>query len=368
MDTAPEADCAVMKREHQIEAFLRAAGWHEAVRQPITGDMSYRRYERLLRGSDNALLMDAPPEYGEDCIPFEVLCRYLKEHGFSTPEILAADLDQGFMIIEDLGNGIYARLMEQGSREEDLYELAIDTLIKLQKIPAPSELMSSCGNKFIVPSYTQSVLVEEVQLFAKWFLPAVTGRPVDPCFLQQFVELWRDLAPLAVAENPVLVHRDYHAENIMLLPERQGVARLGILDFQDGVTGHPAYDLVSLLEDARRDVDNSLAEKLKKRFLEATDYDVQPFNTSYAVIGAQRNLRIVGVFARYWLRRGIDRNLKLIPRVFGYIEQDLQHPALAGLKEFLDLHVPESWRYEQPDLGLRETLLQLTGPLEDREP
>ncbi len=327
-------------RKSLSDAFLQQAGWHDAVRGPLAGDASFRRYERLRRdnGGSSAVLMDAPPPQ-EDVRPFVHIARWLDSHGFSAPRILAEDVGNGFLLLEDLGDDLYARLLRQdrndGTRadEETLYAAAIDVLLALRDHPAAS-----------LAPYDANRLVEEALLFIDWYLPALTGSPADTATRESFAALWQSLAPEAVAQNPVTVLRDFHAENLLWLPGRQGKARVGLLDFQDAVAGHPAYDLVSLLEDARRDVPPDLAERMLQRYIGAAGASDAAFRRAYAILGAQRNIRILGVFTRLWKRDGKPGYQAFMPRMWGLVERDLAHPALADLRTWMDRTVPPDLR------------------------
>lgn len=314
-------------------AFLTKAGWGQASRAKLAGDASFRKYERLNRNGEPAVLMDAPPPQ-EDVRPFLRVARELLRHGYSAPRILAEDTEHGFLLLEDLGDDLYARLLARGADEHELYGAAIDFLLDLHRHPAPAEL----------GLYDEARLIDEVQLFTDWYLPALRGGETEPSLRDEFNAFWHELAP-AVAQPPrVLVMRDFHAENLIWLPQRQGPARVGLLDFQDAVAGHRAYDLVSLLEDARRDVSPALADAMIRRYLAGSGLDEQDFRRAYAILGAQRNLRIVGVFTRLWKRDGKPHYQTFMPRMWGLVERDLQHPDLHRLRAWIDRIVPAELR------------------------
>ena len=322
------ADRAALVRE-----FLERSGWGGAARAPLAGDASFRRYERLRHGGRKAVLMDAQPET-EDIRPFLAVARHLKRFGYSAPAVLAADAGQGLALLEDLGEESYSRVLDENGDEEVLYGLAVDLLADLYRRPAPADL----------PPYDDARLLEEANLLTDWYLPALSGSPPPQGIKMEYQALWRGLFPLARVEPEVMVLRDYHADNLMRLPGRRGLARVGLLDFQDAVRGPAAYDLVSLLEDARRDVPPELAERMIRRYLGATGADEQALRTAYAVLGAQRNAKIVGIFTRLWKRDGKAAYLDLIPRVWGLLERDVEHPALAPVKAWLERHIPREWR------------------------
>jgi aminoglycoside/choline kinase family phosphotransferase len=324
--------------------FLQRAGWGEAARAKLAGDASFRKYERLSRNGEPAVLMDAPPPQ-EDVRPFLRIARHLQTLGYSAPRIMAEDTEHGFLLLEDLGDDLFARLLQQSGNETKLYEATIDFLLDLHRHPAPAHLAP----------YDEDRLIDEAELFVDWYLPALTGRETPTNIRQAFRFLWGILAPEVgmdnVPERRVLVLRDFHAENLLWLPERSGAARLGLLDFQDAVAGHPAYDLVSLLEDARRDVDPDLAEAMLKRYIAGSGVDDAEFRRSYAILGAQRNIRILGVFTRLWKRDGKPQYQTFMPRMWGLVERDLAHPALTDLRGWFDAMIPQELR-RQPLPGL----------------
>lgn len=320
--------------------FLLGAGWGSASRAKLAGDASFRKYERLQQGTDKAVLMDAPPPH-EDVRPFLRIARELLNKGYSAPRILAEDVDLGFLLLEDLGDDLYARLLRQGADEATLYADAIDFLLDLHRHPAAADLAP----------YDEVRLIAEVELFLDWYLPALTGHEADAKLRAEFQDLWHVLAPDVAKPPRVLVLRDFHAENLIWLPERPGVAKVGLLDFQDAVAGHPAYDLVSLLEDARRDVAPALAEAMLQRYIAGSGQDALAFRRAYAILGAQRNIRILGVFTRLWKRDGKPQYQNFMPRMWGLVERDLMHPALSDLRAWFDRVVPRDLRH-QPLPGL----------------
>lgn len=329
--------------------FLAAAGWAAAMIRPLAGDASFRRYDRLEGSKGRAVLMDAPPETGEDCRPFAALAQWLHAHGYSAPRLLALDLDRGFLLLEDLGDALYRPAIAAGADEALLYATAVDLLLDLHQRPAPQRLFLP-GGAYVLPAHGLDVLLAGAATLLDWYLPEITGAPCPDALRADYLALWRAaLAPLAAPLRPVLVHRDFHADNLLWLAERQGLARVGLLDFQDASIGHPAYDLVSLLADARRDVAPQLAADLMARYVAAArardpGFDAEAFATACALLGAQRNCRILGVFARLWRRDGKPAYLGLLPRVWRHLAADLAHPALAELRRLLDATVPPTQR------------------------
>ncbi len=310
--------------------FLADAGWGDADRRALAGDASARRYERLVRGAERAVLMDAAPERGESTEAFTRMARWLLSHGYSAPEILAEEHSTGFLLIEDLGDALFARLIaREPSREPELYCAATDFLADLHRHPpAP-----------FVPPLDVAALAELVALTPRWYLPGIGTDPNEAADALPglIAELYAQLAD----DGTVTSLRDFHAENLIWLPDRAGSARVGLLDFQDAVAAHPAYDLVSLLQDARRDVARETEAAMIRRYLAATGAEEARFATVYALLGAQRALRILGVFARLALHFGKPGYLDYMPRVWGYLERSVAHPDLASLHETVRAALPE---------------------------
>ncbi len=283
------------------------------------------------------MLMDAPPPK-EDVRPYCAVARLLAAQGLSAPRILAEDWDQGLLVIEDFGDDTFTRLLAAGADEEALYALAVDCLVALNQRFAPARADN-------LPPYDDTRLLTEAGLLVDWYLPAITGRATDAALREEYLELWRSLLPLARDVPETLVLRDYHVDNLMRLEGRDGIAQCGLLDFQDAVVGPMSYDLVSLLEDARRDVPPALAEAMLKRFCAAfPSLDRVAFGRSYALLGAQRNAKIIGIFTRLCVRDGKRSYLAHIPRVWRLLEHDLRHPALAPMARWLDRHFPPASR------------------------
>ena len=313
-------------------AFLETAGWGGAAIAPLAGDASFRRYFRVdhpVHG--RAVLMDAPPEH-EDSRPFIAIAEFLDAEGLRAPRILARDLDAGLLLLEDFGDRrVSPVLADGGADEEAVYREAVDTLVRLDERPVPD---------FVDP-YDEAVLIREVELFTDWYLPALgSDDPDREGFIDAWKAAWGGVLE-RTADKPVLTLRDYHADNLMLLEE----GGLGLLDFQDALAGHPAYDLVSLLQDARRDVDPALERSMRSHFIDAADVsDATLFEADYEVLGAQRNVKILGIFTRLWKRDGKPTYLKWQPRVWGLVERNLEHQALAPVRDWFDKNVPQEQR------------------------
>lgn len=330
------------RRSSRKADFLRSAGWEGALRQHLAGDASNRRYERLHNGpgGGRAVLMDAPPEKGEDLFPFLAVGAELQARGYSSPATIASDISCGFALIEDLGDDLFARVCASKPDAEDtLYVKAVELLADLAATPAPSSLAWD-GRETTLEPYDHAVFHREAALALDWWRSYVTDENTSEDLRAEYLDLIS--VATAGATTDVLVMRDYHAENLLWLPERDGLKRVGLLDYQDALAGSPAYDLVSLLEDARRDTSADLRRTMIARFLErAPRLDPEAFHLDYAALGAQRNLKIVGIFARLWLRDGKDAYLAMIPRVWGHLLRDLGHPALASLRTFVHRWIPE---------------------------
>ena len=329
------------QRAAAIAAFLREAGWGRAERAPLAGDASFRRYDRLRRGAEQAVLMDAPPPH-EDVRPFVHVAELLRERGLSVPAILAKNEDAGLLLLEDFGDASYTRLLRDGGDEVELYRTAIDVLVELHRAKPPAGIQP----------YSDDRLLLEIDLLLDWYLPALTGHATEPALRDEFHRLWRAVLPRTKLLHPVLVLRDYHADNLMWLPGREGARRTGLLDFQDALYGSPAYDMVSLLDDVRREVPPLLAESMIKHYVDATGVHATSFRDAYAILGAQRNTKILGIFTRLWKRDGKAHYPAMLPRVWQLLETELQHPALAPLKHWFDQHVtPEQRLKPLPGLG-----------------
>ena len=320
-------------RAQRIDVFLATHGWGRARRAPLTGDASFRSYARLADGRRRAIVMDAPPPQ-ENVRPFIAVARTLAAYGYSAPRVLAADAEAGLVLLEDLGDDLYTRVLAAGGDQTRLYTAAVDLLADLHRRPPPRSL----------PRYGMDLLIEEASLFTGWYLPALGGAPTPAPAVAEFTALWRQALAPASAGRGVLVLRDYHADNLMWLPRRRGLRRVGLLDFQDAAIGSPAYDLVSLLEDARRAVPADVSAAMIARYRDAAALDAVAFATAYATLGAQRNTKIIGIFTRLCARDGKAAYLELIPRVWRWLERDLEHPALARLRGWFDRHIPAAAR------------------------
>lgn len=311
------------------QSFVAQAGWGDAERRFLAGDASDRSYDRLTRGNETAVLMDAPPGKGDDPESFVAVARHLHKIGLSAPDIFAKDLSHGFLLLEDLGDQLFARVIPADpALETPLYAAATDVLVHLQ----------SCDPIPGLPDLTGQDWAKAAAFVIDWYRYAICGTRADPdAFVATLAEC---LAKLADGPR-VMILRDYHAENLLWLPHRAGLRRVGLLDFQLAQMGQPGYDLVSLLQDARRDVALPVELAMKQRFAERTGTTEAGFDAAYAALGAQRALRILGIFARLCLQGGKPNYLPLIPRVWGHLQRNLAHPALAPLAAICHDLLPE---------------------------
>jgi aminoglycoside/choline kinase family phosphotransferase len=317
--------------------FLARTGWASATVTPLPGDASFRRYFRVAEPTRHAMLMDAPPP-NEDVRPFMAIASILLGMGYSAPRIYEAEPVAGFLLLEDLGDETYTRVLAKGADERALYALATDLLADLHQRFEPATASH-------IPDYSDEKLLTEASLLTDWFLPAVLCRPVPDDVRAEYLGLWAEHLHLARSGPDTLVLRDYHIDNLMLLPDRAGLAACGLLDFQDAVIGPAAYDLVSLIEDARRDIAPELRQAMRDRYLERVpDTNPDALDLSLAVLGAQRHAKVIGIFCRLALRDGKPLYVRHLPRLFRLIERSLRHPALARLEHWMNRHIPAALR------------------------
>lgn len=321
----------MIDRSQTIAALLAKTDWAEATQTPLAGDASARRYERLVNSDrSTAVLMDAPPETGEKTLQFVQIAQHLSAHGFSAPKILAHDAKAGLILLEDLGDDLFTRVISANPRSENqLYQAACDVLIKLHQTDCPP-----------LTVFDPPLMTEQASLVFTSYQQGITGQPM-PDTVATFKSVMMDLLSPHSGTKSVMILRDYHAENLLWLPDRDGVARVGLLDFQDAVIGHPAYDLVSLLQDIRRTVSSETETATIRHYIKQTGVDEMSFKTAYTVLGVQRNLRILGVFARLATEYGKPHYVDLIPRVWDHVARGLQHPDLTQLADILIPALPE---------------------------
>jgi len=307
-------------------AFPGFAHWKTAACEPLTGDASARKYFRLRTERQSAILMDAS-QVPDSVAPFIRIARHLRQLGFSAPKLYLHDRTCDLLLLEDFGDDTFAKLLEKPDATEKLFTLATDVLIALHRHPqaVPENLRE----------YHPEKMLEDVELFVQWRTPKVTALERE-----DFRAAWRAVLPLAHRVPASLLLRDFHVANLMLLPDRAGIRQAGLLDFQDAYRGPVTYDLVSLLEDARRDVPEVLQKQLLARYLAAFPaLDRAAFETSLAILAAQRHMRVLGIFERLARHEGkLDYRRQHSPRVERRLRQALRHPVLANLKTWVERH------------------------------
>ena len=331
-------------RNDLIEGFLNANGWERALRQTLADDASFRRYERITDGSRCVVLMDAPPDK-ENVELFIDAASDLNELGCKVPAVLASDKKNGFLLLEDFGNKTYSKVLQQNpTRERELYSLAVDVLIHLQKQIRTLNYHTKRG------SYNNDILINEACVLLDWYFPKIHDKPIPEEGRTLYVNLWNELLNPIFFSPSTIVHRDFHIDNLVLLKGESGISGCGLLDFQDALIGSGIYDLMSLLEDARRDVTKVLQSELKnKYFCEIQELGIfrapyAVFETNFAILAANRHAKVLGVFSRLATRDNKEGYLDHIPRVWGLLEAALNHPKLAGLKFSFDKYFPKSKR------------------------
>lgn len=357
-----------------LHRIVREAGFvDDDVRlTPITGDASARHYARLTSagGDKRALVMDwprqpdGPPIRGqlaysqiahlaEGTMPFVAIAEALRAANFSAPEIFARDLDNGFLVLEDLGEDEFKHAMMEGCDQEGLWRAATDVLIALRAVPVPTKLPATTDKAHVLPPFDKGVLDIETELLLDWYWPAIHGTEAPLATRDAYHAAWSEIFDTFSHEPQRWVLRDFHSPNLIWLADRTGVQRVGLIDFQDALAGPAAYDLVSLLQDARIDVDEAIETRLLTHYLAKVQqsdpgFDPDAFRFTYAALGAQRNSKILGIFARLAKRDGKLRYLAHIPRVWGYLTRDLAHPELAALAQWYDAAFPPNIRDKIP--------------------
>ena len=329
-------------RESLRQTFLTTAGWGDANQAPLAGDASFRRYIRLNKDGERAMLMDAPPPT-EDIRPFSQMARHLSTNGFSAPQILAEDENNGFLLLEDFGDDTFTNLLAQDEDEAALYELATDTLASIHLL---HDIKTT--PKWVQP-YNNDRLLMETALLLDWFM-AAHDLDVSSEAREAYDQAWVELFDKVHKGPQTLVLRDYHVDNLMRLEDRDNVKACGLLDFQDALVGHPAYDLMSLLEDARRDVDIEIQARMKDRYHASMGTkNREDFDTAYAILAAQRHAKVIGIFTRLDRRDGKPHYLDHIDRLWGLLEESVKHAELSNIKNWLDTHIPKDKRIAAKD-------------------
>jgi N-acetylmuramate 1-kinase len=351
-----------LERLRALSHFLSGTDYAEAAAEYLQGDASTRSYARLVLPHRTAILMNSPRQpdgppirdgkpysalvhLAEDVVPFVAVGQALRDRGLAAPAIYAFDLDQGFLLLEDLGDRMFGAEIARGMPIAELYAPAVDVLASLAG-EQPPELLAIEGHApYRLPAYDADALLTEALLLVDWFWPALHGTLVPKSVRDDFTALWQPMLACASKADKALILRDFHSPNLVWLPDRQGLQRVGILDFQDALVGPSAYDLVSLLQDARLDVPEALEARLFDRYCAARGasdrhFSSDQFRTLYATLGAQRNSKILGIFARLAKRDGKRGYLSHIPRVARYLERNLAHSALGGLRAWYARELP----------------------------
>ncbi|WP_298747220.1 N-acetylmuramate/N-acetylglucosamine kinase AmgK [uncultured Brevundimonas sp.] len=355
------------ERERQRLDFLRAAGLGEAVRAPLPSDASTRRYERLTTAAGATLmLMDQPPALeSRPCDPswtpeqrraagwnavarlsagrieaFAAVAEHLRHAGLSTPEIIAVDADAGLAVIEDFGDDLFARVIAEGEPQAPLYLAAVDALARLHLAALLPTVMQGPGGGWPLLSYDAVALQGGADLYVEWSPKLHPGLDFGPAALDEWRAAWAPITAMGEQKAWVVAHRDYHAENLIWLPERAHHRRVGLIDFQDAVLAHPAWDLHSLLQDARRDVPPELERVAFDHYCEVMMVDRESYWRDYVALAALNGARILGVFARLVARDGKPRYRSFIPRVWAHLETNLRQPGLEAVAAWFERHVP----------------------------
>jgi aminoglycoside/choline kinase family phosphotransferase len=321
-------------RSKLIDTFLERAGWGGSTRYPLVGDASFRRYERLKKDGETSILMDAPSP-NEDTRPFIKITKHLLGLGYSAPKIMAQDTKEGFLLIEDLGDDTYTNALSRGYDERELYQSATDLLIDLHS----RELNMSEVNR--VPNYDTEMLIMEASLLTDWYCTGIQKNNLSRNIKSEFLEIWGKLIKKINTDGQTLVLRDFHADNLIWLSNRSGVQKCGLLDYQDAVIGSPAYDLMSLLQDARRDLRPGLSSEILEYYYKAfPKLDLSKFKRNYLILAAQRHCKVIGIFSRLAIRDHKYGYLDHLPRCWRMLEQACSSPELRPLKEWLDKYIP----------------------------
>ncbi len=315
------------KREEQIKELLRKNNLLCAQTEKITSDASNRKYLRLTKGNKTVILMDSNPKKNEPINNFIYFTNFLRKHHFSAPKIYDSDIPNGLLLLEDLGARNFADILKVKPKvETNIYKEAVNQLIMIQSKETPKQ----------AKPYSTEILIEEALLFTEWYL----GETNSSRLSTQFTSLLTPLLKKIDQTKPTLVLRDFHAENLIWMNSRKNFKRVGLLDYQDALIGHPAYDIASLLKDARRDVSIEVRDIMTNHYLEKTKHNKDLFLRDYSILSAQRNLKIIGIFSRLSIRDKKKNYVKLIPRVWKNLENDFMHPDLKNLSKFINAVAP----------------------------
>jgi N-acetylmuramate 1-kinase len=323
--------------------FITEAGWGDAHAVPLAGDASFRAYVRLQRNNTSAILMLAPPDK-EAVEPFIAVAKFLNQATISVPTVLAADPALGFVLLEDLGDHLFPAALTAGADESLLYTGATDVLVHVHKIACP-EMLPGFKDAHKLPLFSAARLQDEVDRVLEWHWRALFQSDAPDSVRTDYHAAWAPLWEKIALSPKVLTQFDYHSPNLMWLPERTGLQKIGVLDFQDAVRGPAAYDVVSLLQDPRRDLAIGLEYSMRAHYIAARpEINADSFELDYAILGAQRAARILGTFVRLWQRDHKPHYLQHQPRVWRYLEASFAHPNLANVRDWFNTHIPQNRR------------------------
>lgn len=363
-----ESWAARLDRLQHIDSLLTASGWNTAIRHKIPADASSRRYERLSAGPDGAggLLMDMPARpdgepvhnglpysriahLAEDITAVEAINTGLLSQGLSAPAIHAIDTYNGLAVIEDFGAASFRSLLDDADQFSLCLTSAVMMLANMAQANWPDEIELSSGDAYKLSHYDMDALLIEAELCLDWYWPHVCGVPLPDEARDEFMAAWRDVLQQVQVSQPVWVLRDFHVDNLFWLPQRDGDKKIGLIDTQDCVLGHPAYDLASLLQDVRVTIPTDAEKDYFDMYVAARSADEEGFDTAsfaaaYAILGAQRATKILGIFARLNARDGKPAYLRHLPRTSDVLEHNLRHPALGAVRAWFDRHLPQSLR------------------------
>ncbi|MEC8871671.1 MAG: phosphotransferase [Pseudomonadota bacterium] len=321
------------ERQAQYRTFLHQRGLDPRSLSLLIQDASFRRYFRLSNTDRPILLMDAPLEL-EDVGQFAKIARHLTAVGLKAPEIIDFDQEYGLLLLEDFGDDTFTRLIAAGTDDTSLYPLAVDVLIALHSHPDAAAID--------LPLYDRDLLIQEALLLTDWYAPVIRNNTTSTEMRHSYISIWQEILDSLPEPAHSLVLRDFHVDNLMRVPPGIGTSGCGLLDFQDAVIGPMAYDLVSLLEDARRDINPNLVVSMIQRYHEAMPLlEIENFRSWYHVLGAQRHCKVAGIFLRLLLRDGKSHYVRHIPRVMHLLEQKFNRPELLPLRQWLDFWLPE---------------------------
>ncbi|MGB5216383.1 MAG: phosphotransferase, partial [Anderseniella sp.] len=368
LTSSSESWQARLDKLQHIDNLLADSGWDTATRHKMPADASSRRYERLSDGPNGAsgLLMDMPARpdgdpvhkglpysriahLAEDIRAVEAINTGLLAQGLSAPEIRAIDTSNGLAVIEDFGAASFRSLLDDADPFSLCLTSAVLMLAKMAQTSWPDEIELSSGDAYKLSNYDMDALLIEAELCLDWYWPHMCSAPLRDEVRDEFMAAWRDVLQQVQTSKPIWVLRDFHVDNLFWLPERDGDRRIGLIDTQDCVLGHPAYDLASLLQDVRVTIPADAEKDYYEMYVAArsaddADFDTDAFSAAYALLGAQRATKILGIFARLNARDGKPAYLEHLPRTSDVLEHNLRHPALGALKTWFDRHLPHSLR------------------------